>query len=161
MAKSWLSVEEVAEQLDLHVRTVRSYIRGGRLPAVRIGKQYRIAPADLDAFTGRPAGSAGSAEPADPVVEVSAVVDIDGLTSADADRLSTLLVAGAQSGSRASAAPPLRLQTGYDPARDRLKIVVFGGPDAVAEILSTIDAVTRAGSGMFRTDSGERAGDDG
>ncbi|MFY1653038.1 helix-turn-helix domain-containing protein [Solwaraspora sp. WMMB762] len=158
MAKSWLSVEEVAEQLDLHVRTVRSYIRDGRLPAVRIGKQYRIAPADLDAFTGRPAGAA---EPADPVVEVSAVVDIDGLTSADADRLSTLLVAGAQGGSRASAAPPLRLQTGYDPARDRLKIVAFGGPDTVAEILSTIDAVTRPGSGLFRTDNRDGVRGDG
>ena len=37
------SVEQVAAQLGLHVRTVRNYVRDGRLKAVRIGKQYRIA----------------------------------------------------------------------------------------------------------------------
>jgi excisionase family DNA binding protein len=30
----------------LHVRTVRKYVRDGRLKAVRIGKQYRIARDD-------------------------------------------------------------------------------------------------------------------
>ena len=55
------SVEQVAAQLGLHVRTVRNYVRDGRLKAVRIGKQYRIARADLDALTGQPpAASAGA-----------------------------------------------------------------------------------------------------
>ncbi|WFE25995.1 helix-turn-helix domain-containing protein [Solwaraspora sp. WMMD791] len=158
MSKQWLSVEQVAERLDLHVRTVRGYIRDGRLPAVRIGKQYRIAAADLDAFTGR---SPNVTAPDRPVVEVSAVVDLDGVDAGDADRLGTLLVAGAESGSGASAEPPLRLQTGYDPARARLKIVVFGGPADVAAILSTIDLMTRPGSGMFHSSTAEGAGEDG
>jgi excisionase family DNA binding protein len=51
------SVEQVAERLGLHVRTVRSYVREGRLKAVRIGKQYRIAGEDLATMTGRPAAS--------------------------------------------------------------------------------------------------------
>ena len=50
------SVEQVAAQLGLHVRTVRNYVRDGRLKGVRIGKQYRIAREDLEALTGhRPA----------------------------------------------------------------------------------------------------------
>lgn len=155
MSNVLLSVEQVAERLDLHVRTVRGYIRDGRLPAVRIGKQYRIAAADLDAFTGRPASAVR------PGIDVSAVVDIDGLSAVDADRLSTLLVAGSQGGSGLAAEPPLRLQTVYDPARARLKVIVFGGPGAVAEILSTVDAVARAESGMFHTSTVERAGNDG
>ena len=47
-------MEQVAERLGLHVKTVRNYVRDGRLKAVRIGKQYRIARADLEALTGRP-----------------------------------------------------------------------------------------------------------
>ncbi|HEX5997016.1 MAG TPA: helix-turn-helix domain-containing protein, partial [Jiangellales bacterium] len=52
MRPEMYSVEQVAHRLGLHVRTVRGYIRTGRLKAVRIGKQYRIAGADLDALTG-------------------------------------------------------------------------------------------------------------
>ena len=54
MSQELYSVEQVAERLGLHVKTVRSYVREGRLKAVRIGKQYRIAREDLEAMTGRP-----------------------------------------------------------------------------------------------------------
>ena len=52
MPQDLYSVEQVANLLDLHVRTVRNYVREGRLKAVRIGKQYRIAREDLEAMTG-------------------------------------------------------------------------------------------------------------
>ncbi|MFC7563955.1 helix-turn-helix domain-containing protein [Actinomadura namibiensis] len=54
MAQQYYSVEQVAELLDLHVRTVRGYVRDGKLRATRIGKQYRIAREDLEEFTGAP-----------------------------------------------------------------------------------------------------------
>jgi hypothetical protein len=40
------------------VKTVRNYVRDGRLKAVRIGKQYRIAREDLEAFMGGVADTA-------------------------------------------------------------------------------------------------------
>ena len=84
MSEEMYSVEQVAERLGLHVRTVRSYIRGGRLRAVRIGKQYRIARSDLDALTGQKP----TPRPApDRAVEVSSIVQIDGVDRAAADRL--------------------------------------------------------------------------
>jgi excisionase family DNA binding protein len=128
MEHGWHSVEDVASRLGLHVRTVRGYIRDGRLTAVRIGKQYRIAQADLDAFTGRPAGAAR------PRVEASAIVEIDGVDAVAADRLSTLLVAGAQ-------LEPVRIRTIYDDARGRLKVIILGGVGAAAGLLQTIDDV--------------------
>jgi len=48
------SVDQVASLLGLHVKTVRGYVRDGRLKAVRIGKQYRITREDLEAFAGQP-----------------------------------------------------------------------------------------------------------
>jgi excisionase family DNA binding protein len=144
MQHEWHSVDQVAERLGLHVRTVRGYIRDGRLKAVRIGKQYRIAQADLDAFTGRPADAAR------PRVEVSSVVEFDGIGATAADRLSTLLVAGAQL--PRDATQPLRIQTVYDDARTRLKVIILGGVAATADVLQTIDDILGTENGMFPTD---------
>ena len=140
MEQSWWSAEQVAEELGLHVRTVRGYIRDGRLPAVRIGRQYRVARADLDAFTGRAAAAA-------PVrVEVSAVVAVAGLRAGAADRLATTLVAGARL--VRDPAGPLRVRTVYDDERGQLKVIVMGGAGAAADVLRTIDALLGADNGM-------------
>lgn len=58
-----MTVEQVADYLQLNKLTIYKYIREGRLPAARLGKAYRIRLADVDAFlerhmsrpTGRPA----------------------------------------------------------------------------------------------------------
>jgi excisionase family DNA binding protein len=140
MGNDWYSVEQVAERLGLHVRTVRNYIRDGRLTAVKIGKQYRVARADLEALTGAPAAGPGH-------VEVSSIVQIDGLAPGAADRLSTLLTAGAQP-PRASP-DPLRLQTIYDKERSRMKIVILGGPAETADILQLIGGLLGPENGLL------------
>jgi excisionase family DNA binding protein len=157
MGKEFLSPEDVADRLGLHVRTVRGYIRDGRLKAVRIGKQYRITPDDLAQLTGR-AGTkraggttqAGGTTPADgalragggPRAEVSAIVEIDDLPAGAAERLATLLVAGAQ-------LSPVRVQAIQDPARARLKVIVIGRPAEAADVLHTIDELLADGSGLL------------
>lgn len=45
-----LTVEQAALLLQLHRATVYKYIREGIVPAVRIGKSYRILRRDLDAL---------------------------------------------------------------------------------------------------------------
>lgn len=50
-----LTVEQAAEMLQLHKATVYKYIREGVVPAVRIGKSYRILRRDLDALFQAPA----------------------------------------------------------------------------------------------------------
>ena len=136
------SVEQVAERLGLHVRTIRSYVRDGRLKAVKIGKQYRIAPADLAALTGEapPATGPGRAE-------VSSIVQVDGLVPGSADRISTLLTAAAQA--PRDSPEPLRLQTVYDEERSRMKIVILGGPAATADLLHLLDGLLGPGNGIF------------
>jgi excisionase family DNA binding protein len=51
-----LTVEQVSEELQLGVATIRDMIRRGILPAARIGKQYRIKRVDVDRLleTGEP-----------------------------------------------------------------------------------------------------------
>jgi excisionase family DNA binding protein len=48
-----MTVEQVADYLQLNKLTVYKYIRDGRLPAARLGKAYRIRLADVDAFLER------------------------------------------------------------------------------------------------------------
>ncbi len=142
------SVGEVAERLGLHVRTVRSYVRDGRLKAVRIGKQYRIAREDFEALAGLPTAAAPTETPvARRPPEVSSIVQIDSVGADSASRLSTLVTAGAQ-------APPgspgrLNVQTIYDREQQRMKIVILGSAAATAGLLQLIDAVVGPENTMF------------
>jgi excisionase family DNA binding protein len=130
------SVEQVANRLGLHVRTVRGYIREGRLKAVRIGKQYRIAATDLEAFTGRSA-----AEPELAVrtrhAEVSSIVEISAIAPDAAGRLTSLIMAAASG--RPAEAARLRIDAGYDETRAHLKFVITGGLATVAQFLGLIN----------------------
>ncbi len=49
--REYFTVEQVAEQMQVHERTVRNWIAHEGLPAFPIGKRgYRIAKSDLQAF---------------------------------------------------------------------------------------------------------------
>lgn len=153
------SVGEVAELLGLHVRTVRNYVRDGRLKAVRIGKQYRINKEDLAVLTGRQADDTATRPTAAPGhVEVSSIVQIDALDPDAAHRLSTFVTAGAQSGRDGS--DPLRIQTVYDKERTRMKIVVLGGAAATADLLHMVDGLLGPDSGLFTSTATSTPGAD-
>lgn len=50
MEKPYLTVEAVADLLDVSVETVRGYInrKKNRLPAFKVGREWRIRRTDLD-----------------------------------------------------------------------------------------------------------------
>ncbi|WP_116244816.1 helix-turn-helix domain-containing protein [Nocardiopsis sp. FIRDI 009] len=133
------SVDQVAERLGLHVRTIRNYVRDGRLNAVRIGKQYRISQSDLEAFTGCPVPDPPGGTPGPRHGEVSAVVDVEGVDRATADRLTTLLT-GMAAGPRPDGRR-LRVETVFDPDRSRMKVVVLGGLTDTARLLEYMEGV--------------------
>lgn len=145
------SVEEVADLLGLHVRTVRGYIRSGRLKAVRIGKQYRIARADLEELTGKP--EPATRRPAAARVEVSSIVQIDDVDRRTVDRLGTLVVSAAQTDF--DSGHPLRVQVVHDGERQRMKIVILGDVAATAEMLQLIEAVLGEGGLLGREADGD------
>lgn len=111
------------------MRTVRGYIREGRLNAVRIGKQYRIARGDLEVFTGQPA-------PAGRYVEVSSIVEIDGVDLDAAIRVTNALMGTMNT--RGAGEPPMRAETIHDRERKRLKIILVGGLDVTRDLLKLI-----------------------
>jgi excisionase family DNA binding protein len=142
MSDQLYSAEEAAAILGLQVRTVRNYVRDGRLAGARIGKQYRIARGDLEAFAG--GGGAGGADPvpAQPTirqVEVSSVIELDEVDAEGADRLIRTLEAVLAG--RADDAEPLRVEPLYNRERLRLKIIVVGASADTVEIIRLVDAL--------------------
>src|SRR3974377_1095783 len=56
--ETFLTTEEVLEYLQVNLRTVYRLIKAGKIPAVRVGRQWRFRKRDIDAWleTQRPRG---------------------------------------------------------------------------------------------------------
>lgn len=65
MDETFLTTEEVLEYLQVNLRTVYRLIKAGKIPAVRVGRQWRFRKRDIDAWldSQRPRGGAGSPAP--------------------------------------------------------------------------------------------------
>lgn len=132
------SLEEVAKRLGVQVRTVRSFVRAGKLKAVRIGKQYRVAREDLESITGGPHGWRASVA-RHRRAEVSSVVQADAVSQETADRVADHL-------QRTVEAPrdddsTLRIETIYDRGHAQLKVIVIGSLGATAGVYAVLNAL--------------------
>lgn len=59
MSEALLTATELAEYLKIHVRTVRRWVREGRLPAIRMGRGLRFASDDVDEAVRRGRSASG------------------------------------------------------------------------------------------------------
>ena len=66
----FLTTEEVLEYLQVNLRTVYRLIKAGKIPAVRVGRQWRFRKRDIDAWLEgqRPAQGRAGSEPSAPQV---------------------------------------------------------------------------------------------
>ena len=60
MDEGFLTTEEVLEYLQVNLRTVYRLIKAGRIPAVRVGRQWRFRKRDIDAWLESQRPRAGS-----------------------------------------------------------------------------------------------------
>src|SRR5258706_790833 len=70
MDETFLTTEEVLEYLQVNLRTVYRLIKAGKIPAVRVGRQWRFRKRDIDAWldSQRPRGDRSAAAiPSPPV----------------------------------------------------------------------------------------------
>ncbi|MBK1866780.1 excisionase family DNA-binding protein [Aestuariivirga sp. YIM B02566] len=132
MSDNLVTVEQAAEELNLHPKTVLRYIRDGRLTATRIGKSYRIARAKLDAFAGVVQGRAETVAG----IRTTCIVDIPDLSVDGAQRLATFLHSAALAGNAET--PVLHLETAFDPAARSMKVVMIGSVSDVRKLLELV-----------------------
>jgi excisionase family DNA binding protein len=50
LPKDWLSVADICDYMDVSPFVVTRMLRGGRLPAVKFGREWRVARSDFEDF---------------------------------------------------------------------------------------------------------------
>ena len=142
------TAEQVAELLNLHVKTIRRYVQDGRLKARRIGKEYRITRADLEAF----AGDTLADDAAAPVeqtrhVIVSSVLDASAVRPDDAHRVTTMVMASLNSRRGEGDFP--RVDAIYYEEQAKLRITITANPVLTCELLRMVNALLEGGQGKL------------
>jgi excisionase family DNA binding protein len=140
------TADEVAGLLNLHVKTIRRYLREGRLKARRIGKEYRIARADLDAF----AGPTVDPEPT-PVartrhVIASSIVDVDAISPEESGRITTFIMASLNSRRGEPDSP--RVDSIYYPEQAKLRVTITASPILTCELVGMVNMLLESGRGQ-------------
>jgi excisionase family DNA binding protein len=141
-SKQLFTADEVAGRLNLHVKTVRRFIRQGRLPAKRIGKEYRITRSALDEFAGTSADRDSVPIPRTRQVLVSSIVDVDAVSPDDSQRIITLIMAGLNARRGEPDFP--RVDSLHDADRGRLRIMITASPTLTCDLVRTITALAEA-----------------
>lgn len=131
MSEELYTVEQAAERLKLHAKTVLRAIREERLRATRVGKSYRIVKSDLDAFAGVPTRAATAPGEA----SVTSIVDVADVGPRLAQKLA-VSVTNALNARRGEEL--LRADVIYEPERSHLKIIVVGSLGDTVNLLSLI-----------------------
>jgi len=132
MSEELYTVEQTAERLKLHAKTVLRAIREGRLRATRVGKSYRILRTDLEAFAGLPTRAAAAG--GDPWI--TSIVDIPNIWPEMAQKWARTVTNALNA--RPAGGPPLRADVIYEPDRSHLKIIVVGPPGDVVNLMNLI-----------------------
>ena len=78
MDESFLTTEEVLEYLQVNLRTVYRLIKAGKIPAVRVGRQWRFRKSDIDAWLANQQASVSPVSPTPTATENKPVPPGDG-----------------------------------------------------------------------------------
>ena len=151
MSEEVYTVEQFAERLKLHPKTVLRFIKDGRLRAVKVGKSYRILRTEMEAtMTGFSFEDyRGVAEAyrnrletrtARSDARVTSIVDLPDITPEVAERMARMLPA-ARVG-QVGHADAMNIEVIYDPPRRHLKVLIVGSPGDTAAMLKMVEVLS-------------------
>lgn len=66
LTRRFLTVKDVADLIQVGEATVRQWIKQGELNAIDVGREWRVAPRDLEDFIERHSARGRTDSPADP-----------------------------------------------------------------------------------------------
>jgi excisionase family DNA binding protein len=96
MYEQFYTVEQIAQMLNIHPKTIQRYIREGKLRATKIGKSWRVTGHDLSQFTEENKNSV-TEKPIHALkqerIKASAVIDIKVYSKDEANRIINSLTA--------------------------------------------------------------------
>jgi len=144
MLEKYYTVEQAAELLKMHIKTVQRYIREGKLRANKVGKSWRITGHDLSVFVEGTQERSESPQPLeDPSVErvmISAVADILATGREDAVRIMNTLTAVMNVKPPEYGVSSLTVQ--YLEQERKIRIMLWGNLPFMEAMISYIAALT-------------------
>lgn len=145
MDEKFYTIDQVAEILEMHHKTIRKFIKDEKLKANKVGKQWRISKEDLDRFMDVKSDENNGLEfklnsykelRCIPKVNVSTVVDINSISNNEYSRLSNLLLALVNNPTSMSSGSTINLK--YNENENRLRVMLWGDIKFIEDMLGSI-----------------------
>jgi excisionase family DNA binding protein len=138
------TVHELAEILSLHPKTVRRFIREGKIKATKIGREWRVRKEDLRDFAHAELSTPLVDEPRAMTrlsdrVQVTAVIELDEGHSTEVSRISNSLIAALNS--KDPRFGEARYDLVYHPEVRKARFVISGTPLLIRTILELVDVL--------------------
>lgn len=145
MVEKLYTVEQISEMIGMHPKTIRRYIRKGRLKAQKIGKFWRVNGHDLSVFLEGTSdvekdlptpGLQAIVKAASPNIKVSTVVDIPVQNNAEASQVVNWIAASLNSKTNEYGHTSMTSQ--YIQPENIVRIMLWGSPSFMEVILSSL-----------------------
>lgn len=129
MTEKYYTVDEIAELVKIHPKTIQRYIREGKLKATKVGKSWRVSGHDLSTFAEGSDAVAPSRIFEQTTVEqeeikVSAVIDIPVSSTQESVRIANTLTAALNSKPAGYGSSSLRTQ--YLMPENIMRVMIWG-----------------------------------
>ncbi len=149
--EKYFTVDQVAKLIDMHPKTVRKFIKEGKLRANKVGKQWRITGHDLSVFTEGSDEKVSESTNPDVVlsingeesserVKISAVVDINLKHRDEWDRISTFLMAVLNNKDPKYGKSTINLN--FLEKEMKARVLLWGNIEFIQNMLDTISMLT-------------------
>jgi excisionase family DNA binding protein len=153
------TVTQLTRLLDLHPKTVRRFIREGKIKATKIGREWRVRQEDLREYThgelaDRPA-EPRSTTPLLDRVRTSAVIELTDGHPDEVSRISNSLIAVLNG--KDPEWGPARYDMVYQPETRTARFTLNGSPPFIRTLLEVVDALLQPDEP--RADGGEASHD--
>ena len=156
MKDKFYTIDQIAELLGMHHKTIRKFISEGTLAASKVGKQWRISRHDLDAFMEKNNVKVNNEEAEEELrieytnveegvkstlqrINVSTVVDINEVHKDEYLRISNTIIAIANC--KGEEIGKSTTNVIYDEKDKRLRLILWGSVKFIENMLSVITAL--------------------
>lgn len=143
MEQKFYSVEEIARFLDLHPKTVRRFIREGKIKARKIGRAWRIHRDDLREYAhgeladNREESGFSPDTGLQERTSVSAVIEIQEGSPEEASRISNSLIA--MLNCKDPSWGKSRYDFIYNPETKKARFILYGSPRFLRDVLEAFE----------------------
>ncbi|MFW2489697.1 helix-turn-helix domain-containing protein [Clostridium chromiireducens] len=159
MEEKFYTIDQIAEKLGMHHKTIRKFITEGKLRANKVGKQWRISGHDLSLFMENNNVSTSSRDEIENEkiefstsevhnksrfnkINVSTVVDINEVDMDEYMRVSNTLIAIMNSKDSKMSNSTINMK--YYPKERNLKVMLWGDAEFTKEMLDLISMLTQS-----------------